>query len=144
MDGAPQPLLTIEPGGPAVDDPVMRAALFESPSPLPDIDGIRSLPPFRRDAGGPLIVQFRLNEAGKITQLERLAVAPVEETEATSPDTDTEEEEAIAQSAIKNDRNVDRLLRKMRRTRFRPRFEAGKPVATDMIVWSFDLNPTGS
>ena len=148
LDGAPQPLLTVEPGGPAVDDPVMRVALFESPSPLPDIDGIRSLPPFRRDAAGPLVVQFRLNESGKITQLERLAVAPVEETEATSPDTDTEtgteEEEAVAQPAIESDPNVDRLLRKMRKTRFRPRFEGGKPVATDMIVWSFDLNPAGS
>ncbi len=144
VDGASQPLLAIEPGGPPVDDPVMRAALFESPSPLPDIDGIRSLPPFRRDATGPLIVQFRLNEAGKITQLERLAVASVEETEATSLDTDIEEEEGVAQPAIKNDPNVDRLLRKMRKTRFRPRFEGGKAVATDMIVWSFDLNPTGS
>lgn len=147
-DGASQPLLAIELGGPPVDDPVMRAALFESPSPLPDIDGIRALPPFRRDATGPLVVQFRLNESGKITQLERLAVEPVQETEATSPDTDTEtdteEDEAVAQAAIKSDPNVDRLLRKMRKTRFRPRFEGGKPVATDMIVWSFDLNPTGS
>jgi len=148
VDGASQPLLAIELGGPPVDDPVMRAALFETPSPLPDIDGIRALPPFRRDATGPLVVQFRLNESGKITQLERLAVEPVQQTEATSPDTDTEtdaeEDEAVAQPAIKSDPNVDRLLRKMRKTRFRPRFEGGKPVATDMIVWSFDLNPTGS
>ena len=71
-------------------------------------------------------------------------MAPVQETEATSPDTDTEEGEAVEQPAIKSDPNVDRLLRKMRKTRFRPRFEGGKPVATDMIVWSFDLNPTGS
>jgi hypothetical protein len=144
VDGASQPLLAIELGGPPVDDPVMRAALFESPSPLPDIDGIRALPPFRRDATGPLVVQFRLNESGKITQLERVAVAPVEETETTNPDTDTEEEKAVAQSGIKSDPKVDRLLRKMRKTRFRPRFEGGKPVTTDMIVWSFDLNLTGS
>jgi hypothetical protein len=144
VDGASQPLLATELGGPPVDDPVMRAALFESPSPLPDIDGIRALPPFRRDAAGPLVVQFRLNESGKITQLERLAVEPAEETEATSPDADTEEDEAVAQPTIKSDPTVDRLLRKMRKTRFRPRFEGGKPVATDMMVWSFDLNPTGS
>lgn len=144
VDGASQPLLAIELGGPPVDDPVMRAALFESPSPLPDIDGIRALPPFRRDATGPLVVQFRLNESGKITQLERLAVEPVQETVATSPDTDTEEDEAVSEPTIKSDPNVDRLLRKMRKTRFRPRFEGGKPVTTDMIVWSFDLNPRGS
>ena len=144
VDGASQPLVAIELGGPPVDDPMMRAALFESPSPLPDIDGVRALPPFRRDATGPLVVQFRLNESGKITQLERVVVEPVQETEATSPDTDTEEDEAVAQPAIKSDPHVDRLLRKMRKTRFRPSFEGGKPVATDMIVWSFDLNPTSS
>ena len=89
-------------------------------------------------------MQFRLNESGKITQLERLGVEPVQETEATSPDTDIEEEEAVSEPTIKSDPNVDRLLRKMRKTRFRPRFEGGKPVATDMILWSFDLNPAGS
>ena len=50
---------------PPVDDPVMRTALFETVTPLPDIDTLRPLPPFRRDASGPVIVQFQLNEAGK-------------------------------------------------------------------------------
>ena len=50
---------------PPEDDPVMRAALFETATPLPDIDTLRPLPPFRRDASGPLVVQFQLNEAGK-------------------------------------------------------------------------------
>ena len=69
------------------DDPVMRTALFATATPLPDIDSLRPFPPFRADASGPLVVQFQLNEAGKITELERITVTTVTETD--SADTDT-------------------------------------------------------
>ena len=42
---------------PPVDDPVMRTALFETVTPLPDIDTLQPQP--RRDASGPVIVQFQ-------------------------------------------------------------------------------------
>ena len=122
---------------PPEDDPVMRAALFETATPLPDIDTLRPLPPFRRDASGPLVVQFQLNETGKITVLERVTVTTVTESET------TEGEEAEA-PRVENDTAMDRLLRKMRRTRFRPRYEEGVAVETGMIVWSFDLNPASA
>jgi hypothetical protein len=125
---------------PAVDDPVMRVALFETVTPLPDIDALRPLPPFRRDASGPLVVQFQLNEAGKITDLERLNVNTVTDSE----DTDAEDENADDTPAINDSPAVDRLLRKMRRLRFRPRFEDGVAVETGMIVWSFDLDQAGT
>ena len=79
---------------PPEDDPVMRAALFETATPLPDIDTLRPLPPFRRDASGPLVVQFQLNEAGKITVLERVTVTTVTESETTEDDEASEEAEA--------------------------------------------------
>ena len=120
---------------PPEDDPVMRAALFETATPLPDIDTLRPLPPFRRDASGPLVVQFQLNEAGKITVLERVTVTTVTESET------TEEAEA---PRVDNDPAVDRLLRKMRRIRFRPQYEEGAAVETGMIVWSFDLSPASA
>ena len=126
---------------PPVDDPVMRAALFETVTPLPDIDTLRPLPPFRRDASGPLVVQFQLNEAGKITELERIIVTSVTETE--SAETGNAEPEPSA-AQVEDDPAVDRLLRKMRRTRFRPRYEGGEAVGTDMIVWSFDLNTSNA
>ena len=126
---------------PPEDDPVMRAALFETATPLPDIDTLRPLPPFRRDASGPLVVQFRLNEAGKITVLERVTVTTVTESETTKGEEASEEAEA---PRVDNDPAVDRLLRKMRRTRFRPRYEEGVAVETGMIVWSFDLNPASA
>ena len=126
---------------PPEDDPVMRAALFETATPLPDIDTLRPLPPFRRDASGPLVVQFQLNEAGKITGLERVTVTTVTES-------DTAEGEEASKDAkaprVDNDPAVDRLFRKMRRTRFRPRYEEGVAVETGMIVWSFDLNPASA
>ena len=126
---------------PPEDDPVMRAALFETATPLPDIDTLRPLPPFRRDASGPLVVQFQLNEAGKITVLERVTVTTVTES-------DTAEGEEASKDAkaprVDNDPAVDRLFRKMRRTRFRPRYEEGVAVETGMIVWSFDLNPASA
>ena len=126
---------------PPEDDPVMRAALFETATPLPDIDTLRPLPPFRRDASGPLVVQFQLNEAGKITVLERVTVTTVTESETTEGEEASEEAEA---PRVDNDPAVDRLLRKMRRTRFRPRYEEGVAVETGMIVWSFDLSPASA
>ncbi len=126
---------------PPEDDPVMRAALFETATPLPDIDTLRPLPPFRRDAAGPLVVQFQLNEAGKITVLERVTVTTVTESETTEDDEAPEEAEA---PQVDNDPAVDRLLRKMRRTRFRPQYEEGVAVETGMIVWSFDLSPASA
>jgi hypothetical protein len=120
---------------------VMRAALFETATPLPDIDTLRPLPLFRRDAAGPLVVQFQLNEAGKITVLERVTVTMVTQSETTEGEETSEEAEA---PRVDNDPAVDRLLRKMRRTRFRPRYEEGGAVETGMIVWSFDLNPASA
>ena len=118
----------------------MRAALFGTVTPLPDIDALRPLPPFRRDASGPLVVQFQLNEAGKITELERLSINTVTESE----DTDSEDENADDTPTVNDSPAVDRLLRKMRRLRFRPRYEDGVAVETGMIVWSFDLDQTGT
>jgi len=126
---------------PPEDDPVMRAALFKTATPRPDIDTLRPLPPFRRDASGPLVVQFQLNEAGKITVLERVTVTTVTESETTGGEEASEEAEA---PRVDNDPAVDRLLRKMRRTRFRPQYEEGVAVETGMIVWSFDLNPASA
>ena len=126
---------------PPEDDPVMRAALFETATPLPDIDTLRPLPPFRRDASGPLVVQFQLNEAGKITVLERVTVTTVTESETAEGEEASEDAKA---PRVDNDPAVDRLFRKMRRTRFRPRYEEGVAVETGMIVWSFDLNPANA
>jgi hypothetical protein len=121
------------------DDPVMRMALFGTATPLPDIDSLRPLPFFRPDASGPLVVQFQLNEAGKITELERVTVTAVTEADTTEGEEAADEAEGLR---VDNDPAVDRLLRKMRRIRFRPQYAEGVAVDTGMIVWSFDPNPS--
>ena len=122
-----------------IDDPVMRAALFETATPLPDIDSLRPLPPFSKDDSGPIVVQFRVNDLGKVRDLERLVTSEVIETAQNESEEDASSEadfEAKEDSAL-----VERLFRKIRRTRFRPRYAAGQPIETDMIIWSFDLEP---
>ena len=93
---------------------------------------------------------------GKITLLEQVLADEVltEETAADERDDTTTEADTAAEIAtvpdtvsdspaeVQNDAEVDRLLRTIRRTRFRPRYEAGVPVETDILVWSFDLNAT--
>ena len=54
-------------------------------------------------------MQFQLNEAGKITVLERVTVTTVTESETTEDDEASEEAEA---PQVDNDPAVDRLLRK--------------------------------
>ena len=131
-----------EPEPEPVDDPVMRAALFETTTPLPDIDSLRPLPPFIRSDAGPVVVQFRVNESGKVTDLERLAVKEVSETEQSESENMAGEPADLESEALEV--AVERLFRKMRRARFRPQYEAGEPVDTDMNVWSFDLTPPGA
>jgi hypothetical protein len=125
-------------------------------TPLPDIEQLRRLPPFTRDDSGPVVVQLRINEMGKITLLEQVLVEEVVTEEAAADerdDTPTEVDTAaevvaapdtvsVSVPEVHNEAEVDRLLRTIRRTRFRPRYEAGVPVETDILVWSFDLSAT--
>jgi hypothetical protein len=138
------------------DNPLVRAALFQTVTPLPDIEQLRRLPPFRQDDSGPVVVQAKINEMGKITLLEQVIASEVvtEETAADEGDDTTSEVDAAAEinavpdtasdspPEVQNKAEVDRLLRTIRRTRFRPRYEAGVPVETDILIWSFDLNAT--
>ena len=125
-------------------------------TPLPDIEQLRRLPSFTQDDSGPVVVQLQINEMGKITLLEQVIVDEVITEEAATDegdDTTTEADTAAEIDAVpdtvsgslpevNNKAEVDRLLRTIRRTRFRPRYEAGVPVETDILVWSFDLNAT--
>jgi hypothetical protein len=138
------------------DNPLARTALFQTVTPLPDIEQLRRLPPFTRDDSGPVVVQLQINEMGKITLLEQVLVDEVLTEEAAADegdDTPTEvgtaaDIDAVTDTVsdsppeVHNEAEVDRLLRTIRRTRFRPRYEAGVPVETDILVWSFDLNAT--
>jgi len=85
------------------------------PAALPDVAGVSKLPPATAGSEGDILLEFGVTANGKVVDLERL-------------DDNGE-----------FDGKANRLMRQLRRTRFRPRFEAGEPVATDKIVRAFDL-----
>lgn len=102
----------------SADPEALNAALFGAPTPIPDIDGIRPLPAYNANADGPLTIRFAIGETGRMTDLTKVQV----------PDSVPED------AAISS----DRLLRHLRKIRFRPRLDAGETIPRTDIVWSFD------
>jgi hypothetical protein len=96
--------------------------LFSEPVALPDVDGVRPLPSpvdaADAEAGqGGVVLEFGVTPEGKVVDLQRLD----------HNDTDTENGRA------------SRLMRTLRKTLFRPRFEEGEPVGTEHIVRIYDI-----
>jgi len=89
--------------------------LFGEPVPLPAIDSIRPLPAIVAAEEGNILVEFDVTKRGKVTNLSRL---------------DDNEE---------LDGKANRLLRKLRKTPFRPRFENQNPVSTESISHAYKL-----
>ena len=94
-------------------------AFFEDalrqPQPLPTIDGMEPIPAPYWDDRGALVVSFSISDTGRVMDLERVGEPEVEE-------------EA---------KDINRLLRALRGTRFRPMFTDGLPIASETIVWSW-------
>ena len=91
--------------------------VFGEPVPLPDIEGLRTLPPAVSADEGNMLVEFRVDERGRVTELVRT-------------DTNTEIDSA-----------AERLLRLLRNTKFRPRFEGGQLAGSDKLVRAYDIKP---
>jgi len=107
--------------------------LFGAPVPLPSLEGVRPLPPHIAPEEADLLLEFGISDRGRVVDLQRL-----EETEAES--TEADPEGADAGPAVDNEASGNRFMRKLRKTRFRPRFENGEPVATENIVWAYDTS----
>ena len=90
--------------------------LFGEPVALPDIAGVRRLPPTVDTAEANILLEFGVSERGRVVNLERLD--------------ESEESDATTGS---------RLMRTLRKTKFRPRFEAGQPIETEKIVRAFNI-----
>jgi hypothetical protein len=85
--------------------------------PLPDLEGLRGLPPAVDAGEGDILLEFGVDSRGEVVDLVRL-----------------DENEA-------NDTAANRLMRELRNTQFRPRFEAGAPAGTDKLVRAYDIKP---
>jgi len=93
--------------------------MFGDPVALPNIDGIRPLPPPVAEDQGDILLEFRVNARGRAIELLRLG----------EHEDESEEEEGQAR----------RLMRNLRKARFRPRFADGEPVVTEKIVRAYEF-----
>jgi len=89
--------------------------LFGEPVALPAIADLSPLPPVVAPEQADVTLEFAVNERGRVEDIERL---------------DDNEAE---------DRQAYRLMKQLRKTTFRPRFEAGQPVETEKLVKAFDI-----
>ena len=89
--------------------------IFGKPLPLPTVDGARPLPPMVSAEDGDILLEFDVTDRGRVTDLSRLDEAGEDEVGA------------------------NRLMRTLRSTRFRPRFEQMNPVITEKIVHAYKL-----
>ncbi|MBA6411653.1 hypothetical protein H2508_00775 [Parahaliea sp. F7430] len=98
-----------------MDDAQLQAErLLGQPAALPTLAGVGKLPPVVDPAQANAVLQFDITDRGKVVELQRL------------DDNDN------------NKGQVKRLMRQLRKTRFRPRFEAGVPVTSNDVVWAYD------
>ena len=92
---------------------IREVAALAEPVPLPDFADLQPLPMVATPEEGNILLEFGVTATGKVVDLERL-----------------DENEAL-------DGKANRLMRKLRRTTFRPRFEAGQAVASENVTRSF-------
>ena len=97
------------------DAQVMIGHLFGEPVALPNIAGIRPLPPAVDAEQGNILLEFGVTGRGRVINLERL------------------------DESAGNTGHANQFMRKLRKTRFRPRFEAGQPTETEKIVSAFNI-----
>lgn len=89
--------------------------IFGVPVALPNYDGARSLPEAAEGGEGLLQLEFSVNAEGKVRNLERL------------DDNDL------------SSGRVNRIMRRVRKTRFRPAMAMGEPIATEKLTWAYEI-----
>ena len=91
--------------------------ILDIPVALPAVPGFDPVLDIKRGepAEGDLVVSFNISATGKVVNLERIQFPAVEGT-----------------------RGPERVLRRLKKMRFRPVFEDGKPVESETITWVFE------
>ena len=91
--------------------------ILETPVALPAVAGFGPVLDIKtsESTAGDLVVSFNISPTGKVVNIERVQL-PV----TTGP------------------RGPERVIRRLRKTRFRPVFLDGEPVESDTITWAFD------
>jgi hypothetical protein len=105
-----------------LDDAQPQAeSLLSVPAALPDLDGVRPLPPEVSAEEGDFLVEFGVTRGGRVVNLVRLQEPDDENTNA-----------AVA-------KETSRLMRALRKTKFRPRFVAGEAATTEKVVKAYAI-----
>ena len=91
--------------------------ILDTPVALPAVPGFDPVLDIKQGepAEGDLVVSFNISATGKVVNLERIQFPAVEGT-----------------------RGPERVLRRLKKMRFRPVFEGGKPVKSETITWVFE------
>ena len=94
----------------------LAAELFAAPVPLPAMEGLELHAPLAAEGVGDILLSLTVDARGKVANVERV------------------DDSGEASGA------ANQLMRKLRRTPFRPRFDlaSGTPVATDNWVMAYD------
>jgi tetratricopeptide (TPR) repeat protein len=94
----------------------IQTNFFATPQPLPALAGVRALPDTVEEGSGHLLVEFGVNDRGRVVDLERL------------------------DDYAHNDAIADNIMRRMRQITFRPRIDDGMPVDTAGLRWAYDTS----
>jgi hypothetical protein len=95
------------------DDQSMVDRVFGEAVALPDIDGLRPLPPAVDVDEGDILLEFKINPRGRAIEVVRL-----------------HESDSV---------NADRLIRRIKKTKFRPSLANGEPITTEKIVRAYEI-----
>jgi len=95
--------------------------LLGAPAALPDLEGVRRLPPEVSAGEADFLVEFGVTRGGRVVDLVHL-----QQTE------DGQEETALGVQE-------KRLMRTLRKTMFRPRFEDGEAITTEKVVKAYAI-----
>jgi hypothetical protein len=98
-------------------EPYPTFRILDSPVALPAVPGFDPVLDIKQGepAEGDLVVSFNISATGKAVNLERIQFPVVEGT-----------------------RGPERVLRRLKKMRFRPVFQDGKPVESETITWVFE------
>jgi hypothetical protein len=91
-------------------------AFFAQPVALPNVRGARALPPAVEPGDNTLEVAFTVNETGKVSDMERVD--------------DNDVSNGLA----------NRVMRKLRKTQFRPQLAMGEPVVTENVTRAYVID----
>ncbi len=113
------------------DAEIEIAHIFGNPTPMPDFDGIRTLPPSVEPGEDKVLLQFSVNLRGRVIDMERL-----DEYERYDRQKNKYENNTLSDL---NEKKVQRLMRKIRGTKFRPRYDGLNPVVTENILRAYEV-----